>query len=313
MTTADDTRAGCMVGDPTSVEARFGLHDCRLTADGNRCAFRIPPWARDRSGRPRVGALMVLADHILGELPYLNRPPRTWTLTGELTLDIISAVPLDGKLIAEARTVASHSETFVECHITDRTGEIVAVGTTRSVTVAAVGEDPLADNAARDNAARDNAARHDAARHDAARDDVPIECSDIDRVLGLSYRQSGDQLHVEITDPGGWVNGFGIMHGGVSACVTELAAAEYISTHNPDLQTAHVHTTYLRPVVVGSPYVATARSYHVGRSSAVVEVLGFGGSGELCTVSTVTARRLGSVDRASTLTSTSTSTDEEAR
>lgn len=289
MTTAMDTRAGCMVGDRTSVEARFGLHDCQLTADGNRCAFRIPSWARDRSGRPRVGALMVLADHILGELPYLSRPPKTWTLTGELTLDIISAVALDGELFAEARTVARRSETFVECRITDRTGEIVAAGTTRSVTVAAVGADPLADNT--------------------SRDDVPIECSDIDRVLGLSYRQSGDQLHVEMTDPDGWVNGFGIMHGGVSACVTELAAAEYVSARNPDLHTAHVHTTYLRPVVVGSPYVATARSYHVGRSSAVVEVLGFGGSGELCTVSTVTARRLGSVDRAST----STSNEEDAR
>ncbi|AXK75216.1 MULTISPECIES: PaaI family thioesterase [Mycobacteriaceae] len=296
MTTADDTRAGCMVGDPTSVETRFGLHNCHLTTGGNRCAFRIPPWARDRSGRPRVGALMVLADHILGELPYLNRPPRTWTLTGELTLDIISAVPLDGELFAEARTVAGRSETFVECHITDRTGEIVAAGTTRSVTVPAAGADPLADNAARDNAARD---------------DAPIKCGDIDRVLGLSYRQSGDLLHVEMTDPDGWVNGFGIMHGGISACVTELAAAEYVSARNPDLHTAHVHTTYLRPVVVGYPYVATARPYHIGRSSAVVEVLGFGGSGELCTVSTVTARRLGSVDRASALTSTST--DEEAR
>ncbi|MEH3128977.1 MAG: PaaI family thioesterase [Mycolicibacterium neoaurum] len=296
MTTADDTRAGCMVGDPTSVEARFGLHDCRLTADGNRCAFRIPPWARDRSGRPRVGALMVLADHILGELPYLNRPPRTWTLTGELTLDIIRAVPLDGELIAEARTVAGRSETFVECHITDRTGEIVATGTTRSVTVAAAGADPLTDNASQE---------------DAAQEDMPIDCSDIDRVLGLSYRQSDDLLHVEMTDPDGWVNGFGIMHGGVSACVTELAAAEYVRAHNPDLHTAHVHTAYLRPVVVGSPYVATARAYHVGRSSAVVEVLGFGGSGELCTVSTVTARRLGAVDRAST--STSASTEEEAR
>lgn len=299
MTTAMDTRAGCMVGDRTSVEARFGLHDCQLTADGNRCAFRIPSWARDRSGRPRVGALMVLADHILGELPYLSRPPKTWTLTGELTLDIISAVPLDGELFAEARTVARRSETFVECRITDRTGEIVAAGTTRSVTVPAVGADPLADNAARDDAARDDAARYD----------VPIEYGDIDRVLGLSYRPSGDLLHVTMADPDGWVNGFGIMHGGVSACVTELAAAEYVNARNPDLHTAHVHTTYLRPVVVGSPYVATARAYHVGRSSAVVEVLGFGGSGELCTVSTVTARRLGSGDRASTLTSTPTDED----
>ncbi len=287
MSTATAARTGCMVEERTSVEARFGLRNCHRTAGGNRCTFRVPPWALDRSGRPRVGALMVLADHILGELPYLNRAPGTWTLTGELTLDIINAVPPDGELVAEAHIVLRGAETFVECHITDRTGAIVAAGTTRSVTVAAAAADPVAGTIARGY--------------------PPTETGDIDRVLGLGYRQSGDVLHVTMADPGGWVNGFGIMHGGVSACVTEVAAAEYISARNPDLHTAHVHTTYLRPVVVGSPYIATARSYHVGRSSAVVEVLGFGGRGELCTVSTVTARRLDSVERAST------STEKETR
>ncbi|MCF6388698.1 hypothetical protein L2K20_17095 [Mycobacterium sp. MBM] len=227
-----------------------------------------------------MGALMVLADHILGELPYRNRPPKTWTLTGELTIDIVSAVPLDGELFAEARTVARRSETFVECRITDRTGDIVASGTTRSVTTAAITADPPAATA--------------------APPDARPEAGDIDCVLGLSYRQSGDLLQVVLADPDGWVNGFGIMHGGVSACVTELAGAEYVGARNPDLHTAHVHTTYLRPVVVGSPYVATVRPYLIGRSSAVVEVLGHGGSGELCTVSTVTARRLGFADRVST-------------
>lgn len=72
----------CLIGDPRSVEARFGLQDCKPTdSGGNRCAYVVPSWARDSRGRPRVGALMVLADHILGELPYVHRPPKTWSLT----------------------------------------------------------------------------------------------------------------------------------------------------------------------------------------------------------------------------------------
>ncbi|WP_176562188.1 PaaI family thioesterase [Mycolicibacterium palauense] len=218
-----------------------------------------------------MAVLMVLADHILGELPYMRRPERTWSLTSELTLEVIGQLPRVDTLVAEAVDTAQGDESFVQCRITDTAGALVAVGTARTAYVPATADDPVADVSATS----------------------PEESAvlDIDEVLGLGYRRLADGVEVSMAEPGRWVNGFGILHGGVSACVTELAAAAAIGERNPDLYTAHVHTNYLRPVVAGAPFVAVAHLYHVGRSSAVVEVLGRGGRGELCTVSTVTARR----------------------
>lgn len=266
---------GCMVGASGSVEARFGLTDCRPTdSGGNRCGYVVPPWARDAQGRVRVGALMVLADHILGELPYVRRPPGTWSLTSELTLDVIGEISSAELYFAQGRNLTVGANVFVQCTITDAEEKLLAVGTTRCAYVPGGGEDPVADVSGRRA--------------------QPAVSTDIDQVLGLDYHHDSDGLHVTLADPGGWVNGFGIMHGGVSACVTELAASAAVARQNSELSTAHVHTSYLRPVVVGAPFVAVARPYHVGRSSAVVEVLGCGGGGQLCTVSTVTARRPGS-------------------
>ncbi|QFS90368.1 Thioesterase superfamily protein [Mycobacterium sp. THAF192] len=266
------TSTWCMIGDPTSVETRFGLHDCTPTDfGGNRCSYLVPPWARDADGRIRVGALMVLADHILGELPYIRRPPRTWSLTAELTLDVVGDLSDVETLLAEAQTVTGGPEPFVQCRLTDGRRNLLAVGNTRCVYVPATADDPEAEPAT------------DGAGH--------ADATDIDQLLGLSYQTLSDGVQLTLADPGSWINGFGIMHGGVAACVTELAAAAAVGAKNRHLQTAHIHTSYLRPVMSDSPYVAVARPVHVGRSSAVVEVLGSRGSGELCTVSTLTARR----------------------
>ncbi|KUI34262.1 PaaI family thioesterase [Mycobacterium sp. GA-2829] len=214
---------------------------------------------------------MVLADHILGELPYMRRPPRTWSLTAELTVEVIRDLSDVDTLIAEAQAVTEGPESFVQCRLTDDRHNLLAIGSTRCVYVPATADDPVAEYS--------------------AETEVHAETADIDQLLGLNHQGLADGAQVILTDPGSWFNGFGIMHGGVAACVTELAAAAAVGAKNRDLQTAHIHTSYLRPVVAGSPFVASARPFHVGRSSAVVEVLGHGGSGELCTVSTVTARR----------------------
>jgi uncharacterized protein (TIGR00369 family) len=260
----------CTIDDPGSVEARFGLRDCAPTASGNRCAYVVPSWACDAQGRPLAGALMVLADHILGELPYVRRPPDTWSLTAELTLDLIGELPVGGHLFAEAVEVVQGAEAFVQCRITTGAGDLVAVGTTRTVFFAATAQDPVVVTEAASS--------------------VGTGAVSIEAVLGIDVHHLAEGVQISLADPGNWVNGFGIMHGGVSACVTELAAAAAVGARNPALATAHVHTNYLRPVVADAPFVAVARLHHIGRSSAVVEVSGRGGRGELCTVSTVTAR-----------------------
>ncbi|WP_194166331.1 PaaI family thioesterase [Mycolicibacterium sp. P9-22] len=226
---------------------------------------------------------MVLADHILGELPYLRRPSRTCSLTAELTLDVVGDLSNAEALVARAHNVTTGTESLTQCRITDQDDELLAVGSARCVYIPATAKDPHADDSAAP---------------------PPLSNSmNIEELLGLEYKHLSDSTEVTLCEPGGWVNGFGIMHGGVSACVTEVAASAHIQRANPDLLIAHVQTNFVRPVAVGAPYTAKARAHHVGRSSAVVEVLGFGGGGELCTVSTVTARRPGRHPRSAEHTS----------
>ncbi len=264
----------CTIDDPGSVEARFGLRDCAPTASGNRCAYVVPSWACDaQGGRPLAGALMVLADHILGELPYVRRPPDTWSLTAELTLDVIGELPVGGRLFAEAVEVVQGSEAFVQCRITTGAGDLVAVGTTRTVFFAATAQDPVVVTEAASS--------------------VGTGAISIEAVLGIDVHHLAEGVQISLADPGNWVNGFGIMHGGgVSACVTELAAAAAVGARNPrsgngtrthQLLTARRGRCTLRRSRPTPPHRTV---FGGGR--------GVGGArrsgGELCTVSTVTAR-----------------------
>jgi uncharacterized protein (TIGR00369 family) len=215
---------------------------------------------------------MVFADHVLGELAFMRRPPHCWALTSELTLDIVRDVEPDDVLCGRATAVGGGAHTgFAQCHITDHLGQLVAVGTTRTVYVRQTDSapPPLANPAAVSD----------------------ISAETIEDLLGLEHTATADGAHVTMKEPGGWVNGYGILHGGVAACIAEVAARRVVTDRNPQLSIAQLHTSYVRPGRTGASFTASARAYHVGKGFAVVEVVGLDGSGELCTVSTVTARR----------------------
>jgi uncharacterized protein (TIGR00369 family) len=262
----------CFVEDPQSVESRFGLRHCGPTdAGGYRCEFGAPDWLRDGNGQPLRGALAVLADHVLGELPYRWREPNMWSLTAELALDIVGDLPVDAEvLVAEATAVTPAPDPFIQCRISSEDGTVVVAGSARMVYVPATASETRPDSV--------------------VALDIPDGGTSVDAMLGLTRSRTEQGWQISVTNPGRWVNAFGIMHGGVSAAVAEFAAAEAVRAHNPALSTAHLHTTFLRPVAADAAFAATARLLHIGRTSAVVEVLGHGGRGELCTASVVTAR-----------------------
>ena len=270
----DEARDGawCLTADPKSVEARFGLGDCHPDGPGgSRCSFRWPAWARDASGKRALGVLMVLADRILGELPHARRAPNQWSLTTELTVDVIGpAEPPDDLSAGAVLLGAQTGDGFARCEMTDRAGSVVVVGTSRLVYVAA---DLATSNV-----------------DGTAGGQIDVTGSTIDEALGLEQASGTEGLHVTMSDPGSWVNDFGILHGGVAACLAEIAASRLVAESNPRLSTAQVHTTYLRPGPPSVPYTASAEAVHVGRRFAVVRVAGRSAGGELCNMSTVTAR-----------------------
>src|SRR5262249_24405068 len=64
----------CEVADRTSVEARFGLSECKSHGAGRRCDVLVGAWSRDSDGIARPGALATALDHVLGEALLIHSP-----------------------------------------------------------------------------------------------------------------------------------------------------------------------------------------------------------------------------------------------
>lgn len=217
--------------------------------------------------------MMVLADHILGEPSFMLRPAGWWTLTTEMTLDIVGELPARGALTGEARLVRHERHAaFAECVITDAAGKVQAVGTARTITMAPNGHVEGTDVAWRA---------------------IDVQTGSLDDVLGLQYSATDDSVQVTMPDTTGWVNDFGVLHGGLWACLSDRAATTLIARRSPTLTTARIHTAFLRSGIPGAPVSVTARAHHVGKNFAVVEVTGHSAPTELCAVTTLTARRVG--------------------
>ena len=116
--------------------------------------------------------------------------------------------------------------------------------------------------------------------------------STLEEQLGVAWATTGAGAEVHMADTSRWANGFGILHGGIWACLAEMAASLAIQEKNATVSTALLHTSYLRPGPPGAAVTMTARTYHIGGSLAVTGVLGHTAEGTLCTVSTVTARHV---------------------
>jgi len=99
-------------------------------------AFTMPisPWLQTPQGLAIGGEVAILADAPLGSAVQTVLPPATGYTTSELSINLVRPVPKSGKLIARGRLVhggrqLALSETFV----TDDTGRLIAVGTSRCV------------------------------------------------------------------------------------------------------------------------------------------------------------------------------------
>ncbi|MEH3140587.1 MAG: hotdog fold thioesterase [Mycobacterium kyogaense] len=263
----------CAGTDPTSVEARFGVRNCQPELPDSFCDYVVPPWAVDDHGRVRAGALAVAVDHVLGEVGFLRRPPGHWSLTAELTLDLVGATVRPDevlRLTGSPVRLERHSG-FATGTMSDSAGNPVVMATTRTVNV------PAERGQARDSSSP-----------------LPVSSSaaSLEDLLRVTYRSTADGISARLAEPATWTNGFGVLHGGVWACLAEMVAAEAISSANRDLATAHVHTSYLRPGVPAAGITVRASVVRVGRRFALTQVSGYTDDGTLCTVSTVTARHI---------------------
>jgi uncharacterized protein (TIGR00369 family) len=263
----------CAATEPRSVETRFGVVNCRPDTRGSHCQYRVPEWAVGADGRLRAGALAVAVDHILGEVSFLRCPRGYWPLTTELTLDFVGgAFPPASVLQLDGWPLRLESQSgLIQGTANFGTASPVVVATSRTANVrvrpAPEPADPVIGTVEAENPK-----------------------ATLEDRLGITYGASQQGMTARLDNPGLWTNEFGILHGGVWACLSEAVASRAVASTTCELSTSHLRTSYLRPGLPANGVNVTATVEHTGRRFSVVSVRGHADDGTLCTVSSVTYR-----------------------
>lgn len=233
-----------------------------FAACGPEALFRVAPWSHDGTtmtsqmplgpwldgGRgPDAAALAVLVDDVLGYALVATRPPDHWSVSAEITLDLLLPIPVSGSVRAEAHVVhLDRIGGFSAGRVTDDDGRVLAVCTQRGRYVSAPGVEIRGTTFARPTGS------------DAI---VPWLA---EHFVGPDPRETPDLLG----------NPLGNVHGGISLCLAALNAAAVAPEH---LEIASLHIVYARPIPVGTHLAHRVTTLHQGRSSMSVSVVGEAG------------------------------------
>ncbi|MDR7254270.1 uncharacterized protein (TIGR00369 family) [Nocardioides sp. BE266] len=224
--------------------ARLGITP--PTQDGWRLAadMAVGPHLIGPDGRTAVGGLGVLIDEVLGYAVMAGLGPDAWSISTELWLDVVGALPSDGRLFADGTSLQHGS--FAVGGVADAQGRLVASTRQRG---RRIDFDPA------------GAERRPA--------DVPAGPSgDLAALLGVELQRTGARLVVDEQH----VNPRGFLHGGVSFAVCELAATAARVAAGSTLATSSIHVVHTRPAPLGSVAEVVVRPTFTARSLQVSEV-----------------------------------------
>jgi uncharacterized protein (TIGR00369 family) len=249
----------------------------RPTADGEVISSSLPagPWLNGPSGRPLAGALGVLIDNVAGYVLVLGRPPGGWSVSAEITLDLMRPLPSDGSVLT-ARGVVRHADDvggFASASITDASGGLVAVCTQHGRWLKSGPADddvpPGTDVPARSAAG-------------------PPPGDDLAGYLGGELRTAEGGTLFELTVTPELTNPLGNLHGGITLCACDLVAQAAVGAAGGPPRTASIHVAYPRPVPVGARVRFAAQVVHLGRAFGVVRVTAHNDGGKPFAIATVT-------------------------
>jgi uncharacterized protein (TIGR00369 family) len=247
----------------------------RPTAAGEVVWSSMPagPWLTGPSGRPLAGALGVLVDNVAGYALVLRRPPGEWSVSAEITLDLLLPVPADGSVLRAEGSVrhADLAGGFSSASVTDGSGRLLAVCTQRGRRVRGA---PVAhDGTAPDGTALGRG--------------VP-PAADLAGFLGGQARAMEGGALLELTVTPELANPLGNLHGGITLCACDLVAQAAIEAAGGPPRTASIHVAYPRPIPVGTRVRFTAQVAHLGRAFGIVRVTALSDSGKPGAIATVT-------------------------
>jgi uncharacterized protein (TIGR00369 family) len=248
----------------------------RPTADGEVISSSLPagPWLNGPSGRPLAGALGVLIDNVAGYVLVLGRPPGGWSVSAEITLDLMRPLPADGSVLT-AQGVVRHADDvggFASASITDASGQLVAVCTQHGRWL---GVSPGTDD---DDPAGSRP--------------YPVPSlppgDDLAGYLGGQLQTAEGGALFELTVTPELTNPLGNLHGGITLCACDLVAQAAVGAAGGSPRTASIHVAYPRPVPVGAKVWFAAQVVHLGRAFGVVRVTAHNDGGKPFAIATVT-------------------------
>jgi uncharacterized protein (TIGR00369 family) len=262
--------------------------------DGSvRGGMTTGPWMTGPGGRPSPGCLGVLADDVLGYALVAQRPRERWSVSIEISIDVLGPVPTDGSRILTV-TEMVHTDTLgglASGRMMDESGQVIAVCRQRGRYVTQL--PPSEVEAAVGGEGESQRPDPQAEPHTDPHADLDVSpapaATDVASLLGVRWTGERPAAAVlEVTNR--LTNPLGNLHGGVSLCGSELVAIEALRPSGPPLVTASVRIAYLRPSPVGTTVTFTPAVQHRGRTLGLVQVVGTNLAGKVCTIATITAQ-----------------------
>jgi len=232
-------------------EALFRVTD--LVCEPTRATGRmlLGPWSTSMTGRTSLGALGVLADDTLGYAIVAHAPAGSWSVSIEITLDLIAELPGPGAVLWAEATLAGADDAgaVAEGSVLDEHGRLLARTSQRGRWVSLEGlRDPLLEWDAVPRPPAD-ATFADVVREPASVGDVYLLRTD---------RATG--------------NNMGVVHGGTSIAAAAAVAEEALHEADEPLRITSLRINYPRPTLTGSRVHVSSALVYRGRSLGVVDV-----------------------------------------
>lgn len=252
------------------AESVFGIEDISRSESGMVVTARSQQWAEALEGEAPAGTLGVLADNASGYAIISGAPEGHWSVSTELTLDLVGTVPTDGRTLIATATLLQRSANagYSAGTIVDSRGRTLAYVRQRGMYVP--GHPGRPERPVQDSSAE----------------------SDVPSLKFLFGHEAGDgftaaDLDLQVTED--MVNPLGNLHGGVSLCLTEWMATRALREEGPPgLRTTSVHVVYLRPAPLGARLRADVTIGHRGRRLGLAHVKVVTAEGKPVITATVT-------------------------
>jgi len=268
-----------LVGVEGGPERSLGITRTAIVGDDVVTSMASGPWLNGPAGIPPGGVLGVLADDVLGLAIARGRGAGWWTVSAEISLDLVRPVPVDGSRIeATGRHVHSGPYGGISSGtVRDASGRLVAMCRQHGRWVNIETAGPVALPEVPGEAAAQEGAT--------ARWAAPAS---LEAVLGARAQptEGGALLDLPVTE--NVTNPLGNLHGGITLAACDLAAQAALHAAGGPTQTATIHVNYPRPMPLGSTPRFEARLLHCGRTLGIVAVTVSLGGRKPCAVATVT-------------------------